>query len=186
MRRAYLCLCLALPMFAACTKQPNEPARPAAAADSPSPATGPTQGPPILSADGYGPVKFGAMLAAVEKTVGTKADVPGNQDQACQSVRLPSLPGVRFMVENGVVTRADAEPGVANTLGVAVGDTLAEASSRHAGIDVGPHKYEPAGHYLTMKSPDGRTAIVMEEDGKAITKIRAGLLPSVSYVEGCL
>ena len=168
MMRAPLCLCLALPLFAACTKQPVEAS------------------PPVLSADRYGPVKFGASLADVESTVGSKARELGTKDPACHSVRFASLPGVRFMVENDIVTRADAGPGIANELGLAPGDTLATATARHPALHVGPHKYEPGGHYLTMKSPDGRSAIVMEEDGKAITKIRAGLLPSVSYVEGCL
>jgi hypothetical protein len=186
MMRASLCLCLALPLFGACTRQPDESGHPAVASAAPSPAMAAAAGPPVLSASSYGPVKFGATLAAIEKTLGSKAEAPGKQDPACQSVRFPSLPGIRFMVEDGVVTRADVEPGIANTLGLAVGDTLAQARERHAATNVGPHKYEPAGHYLTMKSPDGRAAIVMEEDGKTITKIRAGLLPSVSYVEGCL
>lgn len=185
MMRASLCLCLALPLFGACTKQPDEPGRPVVVAEAPAPATAAAAGPPVLAADSYGPVKFGAELAAVENTLGSKAEAQGNPDPACHSVRFPSLPGIRFMVENGVVTRADAEPGVANALGLAVGDTLAQATARHSALGVGPHKYEPAGHYLTMKSPDGRAAIVMEEDGKTITKIRAGVIPSVNYVEGC-
>jgi hypothetical protein len=31
-----------------------------------------------------------------------------------------------------------------------------------------------------------KAAIVIEEDGKAVTKIRAGLEPAVDYVEVCL
>lgn len=168
MRRPFICLCLALPLLAACTKQPVQASS------------------PVLSAESYGPVKFGTRLAEVENTVGSKALALGTKDPACHSVRFASLPGIRFMVENDIVTRADAEPGVANALRLTPGDTLAVATERHPALRVGPHKYEPAGHYLTMTSPDGRSAIVMEEDGKAITKIRAGLLPSVSYVEGCL
>lgn len=168
MMRHFICLCLALPLLAACTKQAVEVS------------------PLVLSTDSYGPVKFGARLAKVENTVGSKALELGAKDPACHSVRFASLPGIRFMVENGIVTRADAEPGVANALGLTPGDTLATATERHPALRVGPHKYEPAGHYLTMTSPDGRSAIVMEEDGKAITKIRAGVLPSVNYVEGCL
>lgn len=168
MMRPFVCLCLALPLLAACTTQPVEASV------------------PVLAADRYGPVKFGARLADVESKVGSKALELGTKDPACHSVHFASLPGVRFMVENEIVTRADAGPGVANALGLTPGDTLATAKDRHPALHIGPHKYEPAGHYLTMKSPDGRSAIVMEEDGKAITKIRAGVLPSVNYVEGCL
>ncbi len=90
------------------------------------------------------------------------------------------------MVENGVVTRADADAGTPNELGVAVGDTLAQATKKHAAIEVGPHKYLPSGHYLVARSDNAKAAIVMEEDGKQITRIRAGLEPAVSYVEVCL
>lgn len=186
---------LVLPVIAACSKQapeapPPAPATEAAPADPPSvpdvPLAPPAPVAPVLSADSYGPVRFGTTLAQAERDLGTKSIELGEKDPACHSVRFPSLPGVRFMVENGIVTRADADRGVANTLGLKVGDTLAEATSRHASLEVGPHKYVTAGHYLTMRSPDRAAAIVMEEDGKAITKIRAGLMPSVSYVETCL
>ena len=140
----------------------------------------------MLSFDGFGAVRFGARLADIEQQLGAKAEPLGENDPACSSVRLKSLPGARLMVENGVVTRADADAGTANSLGLAVGDSLKAAKEKHPAIEVGPHKYLPAGHYLTAKSADGRAAIIMEEDGKGITKIRAGLQPAVAYVEVCL
>jgi hypothetical protein len=148
---------------------------------------GPKADGPVLSLEGYGPVKFGAKLADVAQKLGAGAgaEPSGAAAPACSSVRFTALPGVRLMVENGIVTRADADPGTANSLALKVGDTLAQAKARYPQLEVGPHKYVPTGHYLTAKSPDGRAAIVMEEDGKAITKIRAGLQPAVAYVEGC-
>ena len=164
-----------LALLAACSRPAPPPA-----------ATPPKPAAPVLSFDGFGPARFGARLADIEQQLGAKAEQLGENDPACSSVRFKSLPGARLMVENGVVTRADADAGTANGLGLKVGDTLAKAKEAHPELDIGPHKYLPAGHYLTAKSPDGRAAIVMEEDGKAITKIRAGLQPAVSYVEVCL
>ena len=141
---------------------------------------------PVLSARGYGPARFGTKLSDVERVLGEQSEHLGQNDPACNSVRLNQLPGVRFMVENGIITRADADPGTPNELGLAVGDSLAQAKNKYPGIEVDPHKYLPAGHYLTVRGADAKSAIVMEEDGKRITKIRAGLEPAVAYVEGCL
>jgi hypothetical protein len=140
---------------------------------------------PVLSFQGYGSVKFGAKLSDITQQLGAGSEPSAPAAPACSSVRFSALPGVRLMVENGIVTRADADAGTANSLGLKVGDTLAQAKAKYPQLEVGPHKYVPAGHYLTVKSPDGRAAIVMEEDGKAITRIRAGLQPAVAYVEGC-
>jgi len=100
-------------------------------------------------------------------------------------VRFPSLPKLRFMVENDVVTRADAEPGVENAVGVAFGATLADIRASHPEAQITPHKYDENGHYVTFPSADGRSAIILEETGGKVTKMRAGLQPAVAYVETC-
>ena len=177
-----------LPILAACSK-PAPPVAPAASASAhvqAASASLPVAAKPLLSPNGFGAVRFGTSLSAVEQQLGAKADQLGENDPACSSVRIKAVPGVRFMVEKGIVTRADADTGTPNSLGLAVGDTLALAKTQYPSIEVGPHKYLPAGHYLTFKSADGAAAIIMEEDGKAITKIRAGLQPAVAYVEVCL
>lgn len=166
----------ALLILAACSKAPP-PAAPAAPAQ---PAA------PVLSFEGYGPVQFGAQLADVEQKMGAKSEPLGASDPACSMVRFPAIQGVRFMVEQGKITRADADAGIANSLGIASGDTLDAAKKKAPTLEVGPHKYLPEGHYLTVNSADGKAAIIMEEDGKAITKIRAGIQPAVAYVETCL
>ncbi|MYN06718.1 hypothetical protein [Pseudoduganella aquatica] len=163
----------ALLILAACSKAP-QPAAPSAGAA------------PVLSFEGYGPVHFGAQLPDVEQKLGAKSVALGANDPACSMVRFPGIQGVRFMVEQGKITRADADAGVANSLGIASGDTLDAAKKKAPALAVGPHKYLPEGHYLTASSGDGKAAIIMEEDGKAITKIRAGMQPAVAYVETCL
>lgn len=139
----------------------------------------------VLSWDGYGPVSFGARLQDVENKLGPAAGPKLADKSACGYTRFSSLPRVSFMVENGVVTRAEVEPGAPNVLGVEVGASLAEVKAKHANVMVQPHKYNPKGHYLIFKSPDKTKAIVMEEADGKIKEIRAGLEPSVEYVEGC-
>ena len=137
-----------------------------------------------LSADGLGAVRFGMSLAQAEQTAG-KAALPEPFDPACSMVRFASLPKLRFMVEQDVVTRADAEPGVKNAVGISVGDTLAQVRDKHPEAQVSTHKYDKNGHYVTFPTADGKAAIILEESGGKVTKVRAGLQPAVAYVETC-
>ena len=140
----------------------------------------------MLSAGGIGAIDFGMTLAQAERAAGEKAILPVPFDPACSMVRFPALPKLRFMVENGIVTRADAEPGVENAVGVSFGDTLAQIRARHPAAEVTRHKYDENGHYVTFPSADGRAAIILEETGGKVTAMRAGLQPAVAYVEKCL
>ena len=141
--------------------------------------------PTLLSAAGIGPIRFGMRLDKAEQVLGSKATLPQPFDPACSMVRFPALPNLRFMVEDGIVTRADAGHGVGNVLGLAVGATLAQVRTRHPEARITPHKYDENGNYATFPSPDGRSALILElADGK-VSRIRAGLQPSVAYVETC-
>lgn len=140
---------------------------------------------PILTSKGYGPVSFGQALGDVERALGEKAQSRGDADPACTYVTFDKLPGAKFMVETGVITRAEADAGIPNELGVAVGDAVELAKAKHPAVQVGPHKYVPEGQYLTFKNVDSNNAIVMEAEASKITKIRSGVEPAVSYVEGC-
>jgi len=117
--------------------------------------------------------------------VAGKASLPQFFDPACSMVRFATLSGLRFMVESGTITRADADPGVPNVLGLAVGDTLAQLRARYPDAQVTPHKYVENGHTISVPSADGSAAIVLEEEGGKLTKIRAGRQPAVGYVETC-
>jgi hypothetical protein len=175
--RGIACAIMIAAALAACSRAPSDAPSSAAVADA---------GPATLSAQGYGKLHFGDTLAAAETTLGEKAQQLGEHDPACSSVRFKALPGARFMVEKGVITRADADTGTPNATGIAVGDTLAQAREKAPSLQVSPHKYLPQGHYLSVRGAQPNAAIVIEEDGKAVTKIRAGLEPAVNYVEVCL
>ena len=172
-------------LLSACSDKPAPPAaQPSGGAMTSAPPAQVGAAPDLLSAEGIGAVRFGITLAQIEQALGASAVLPQSFDPACSMVRLPGLPRLRFMVENGVVTRADAEAGVASAVG-AIGDTLAQVRGAHPEARISPHKYDPGGHYLSFPSADGRAAIILEAAGGKVTGMRAGLQPAVAYVETC-
>ncbi len=169
----------AIVLASACTERVPAPAQPSeptshAALDAA----------PRLSDAGFGPIRFGMLLPQAEAAAG-KASLPASFDPACSMVHFATLPGVRFMVESGTVTRADADPGIPNVLGLAVGDTLAQVRARYPDAQVALHKYVENGHTISFPSADGSAAIVLEEEGGRLTRLRAGRQPAVAYVETC-
>ncbi len=91
------------------------------------------------------------------------------------------------MVEDSIVTRADTtSPQVQNTLQIKIGTPLDEVKRRYLNVEIKQHKYDETGHYLIFKSKDGKRAILFEEADGKVTDARAGVEPSVEYVEGCL
>jgi len=140
----------------------------------------------VLTDQSYGIVRFGSKLVEVEKKLAEKAK-RHTGDQGCDFVTFKKYPGVKFMVEKGIVTRADAtDSSIHNALGIKIGTTLDEVKQRHPKVIIKPHQYDPTGHYLVFKSTDEKRAIVFEEGEGKITDVRAGSEPSVEYVEGCL
>ena len=139
----------------------------------------------VLSAEAYGPVVFGSQLVDVERILNVKASRE-HEDPFCYYVQFAKYPGVEFMIEAGVVTRAEVKADVENTLSIKVGTPIEQIKKTHPNIIVKPHKYVSNGFYLVSKTVNGKNAIVMEAvDGK-VTSIRGGIEPSVEYVEGCL
>lgn len=181
----HILLLAALALLSACTERAPAPGKGTdAGSASISTPRAAAEAPPRLSDAGFGPIRFGMTLPQAEAAAG-KASLPQSFDPACSMVRFATLPGLRFMVESGTVTRADADPGTPNVLGLAVGDTLAQLRARYPDAQVAPHKYVENGHTISVPSADGSAAIVLEEEGGKLTKIRAGRQPAVAYVETC-
>ena len=138
----------------------------------------------VLSQERMGQVVFGASLKSVEDVLGE--DVSNQvSDSECSMVSFKAYPGTLFMVESGVVTRADAAADVPNVLGIKVGDSREAVLGNYPKAHVERHKYLEGGYYLTFPSKDGKAAIVVEVGADKVLNIRAGLQPSVSYVERC-
>jgi len=147
-------------------------------------AAGCAASPAVLRPTGVGAVAFGASLAETELMVGEKA-ADLSADPACRYVEFGSMPGIRFTVVDGVISRADAGPGVSNTLGVALGDTTESVTSLYPDVDVRRDGDTFGGSHLVFFDAGGRHAIVLQAAGNKIIGIRAGLSNAVGSPQGC-
>jgi hypothetical protein len=172
------------------TTQTSTQAEPAAATTAPAPA--PDTSKPATSwavtENGIGKLAAG-MTVAEAKAAYPSFSVPAGDPSACGYAKMNGLPsGVAVMVEAGKVARVEVRSGsVATSTGARIGDSEAKIKSLYPNqIAVTPHKYETAGHYLTV-TPAGsaNNRIIFETDGKRVTNYRAGARPQVEYVERC-
>jgi len=136
-----------------------------------------------LSPDGYGKIGFGQRLSAIERQLGQRA-TPRPADPACSMVSFKRYPDVRFMVENGVITRADANRIVRNSAGITAHMSVKEAQRHRPALQVGPHKYDEHGQYLTLAQGKDKALIFEASKGK-LQRMRAGIKPAVENVETC-
>jgi hypothetical protein len=137
-----------------------------------------------------GAVRFGMPAGDAARAAGGSFE--GVRGSGCEYTRTPAMPaGLRLMVEDGRVVRADVDSaGIRTGSGAEVGMIEAEIKALYPGrITTQPHKYTgPEGHYLvyTPRDPaDADYRLVFETDGRVVTRYRAGLRPAVEYVEGC-
>lgn len=106
----------------------------------------------------------------------------------CFEQPLKSNENILIMFEHKRISRIDIlSPKIKTNEGIGVGYTESQVKEIYGSqVKIEPHKYDDNGHYMTVKSRDEKNAIVMETDGRRITIIRTGRLPSVQYIEGCL
>lgn len=69
--------------------------------------------------------------------------------------------------------------------GARLGSTEAELRGLYRGIETQPHKYDPEGHTLTFRSPDGAYGLRFETSRGRVTAIQSGPWEHLHYVEGC-
>lgn len=199
--------------LAACTRQPATPppdqpqanattAAPTSATPAP-PAAQQPQGPPVLTAQGWGPLKVGMTRAEITAALGPDANpnaVGGADPEQCDQFRPARAPeGMLVMVEAGRLTRISLlrAARVKTDRGLGLGASAAEVRAVYGKqVHSTPHKYgEPPQEYLTVWATGGGPAdrlvppqsrgIVYEVDGGGkVGAIHAGG-PSILYVEGC-
>ena len=139
----------------------------------------------VLSPQGYGAIRFGMNVKEAESALKQTTTEPYT-NEGCDYVEFKKYPGLRFMAEDGILTRADTRRNIRNSAKVRVGMTMARVKALHPSVRIEPHKYDDEGHYLILDTHNGSAAIVLEEGKGRVTDIRAGLKPAVEYVEGCL
>jgi hypothetical protein len=176
---------LALTSFAAvaCTTEKREAPRPADSSPTAAPAEEWS-----ISHRGIGPLRVGATVAEARSAFGA-AFSPDSVAKGCHHVGVSGSPGrVLAMVVDGRVARVETQDSaVATDRGGRVGDSEARIDSLYSGrVTVEPHKYVN-GHYLIVapETAGDSSRIIFETDGARVTRLRAGLLPAVGWVEGC-
>jgi hypothetical protein len=136
---------------------------------------------------GIGPVHVGTTAADSRAAFG-EGFSPDSVAKGCHHVAVSGAPGrVLAMVVDGRITRIETrDTAIVTDRGAKIGDSEARIDSLYSGrVTVEPHKYVN-GHYLVVaaETPDS-SRIIFETDGARVTSFRAGLLPSVAWVEGC-
>jgi hypothetical protein len=143
----------------------------------------------ILREDGVGPVKIGMGLPELNAVLHERFQLPSEKDdRACFYVKPKGHPHIAFMVLDGRLARIDVDgPGISTTAGVHVGDSETHALRVYGSkLKVEPSKYTgPEGHYLTLRSTNGRFGTRFETDNGKITQFYAGRFDAVQLVEGC-
>ena len=81
---------------------------------------------PVLRDTSYGSIRFGSRLQDVEKSLKEKAKASSGEYE-CDFVTFSKYPGIMFMVEKGVITRADVvSASIPNALDIKIGTSLSE------------------------------------------------------------
>ena len=142
----------------------------------------------VIREDGVGPAKIGMTLPQLKTALHERLvedDTSGSD--ACWYVKPAKHPHVSFMILNGYFVRADVDArGVATVDGIQVGDSELAVRRRYgARMKVEPHQYIDDGHYLTLRSGDGKYGVRFETEKGKITSFYAGRFSAIQYVEGC-
>ena len=141
-----------------------------------------------VTLDAAGPVRFGMTANEASVAVGA-APNPAPADSACHYWVPPGAPaGLRLMMENGVVVRADVDSAGITTIGnLGVGSPVESVVvAIGPSLQVSPHKYqwEEGWRYLSVGG-DATHRLIFTVDSHVVRSWRAGVLPAVEYVEGC-
>ena len=146
-----------------------------------------------VTATTVGPVRFGMTTAEAAHALGRDVRFQGAQaeDDPCGYARWEGLSrSVRVMVVNDTVVRVmvtDSSPRTAD--GIGVGSTERQLRDLYGDqLEVHPHEYDEGFYFIvTPTAPaDAAHRLIFETDGTTVTAYRAGLLPAVGWIEGCL
>jgi len=141
--------------------------------------------------NGIGPVKVGMKLSELKTglRLSYSIEMAEDSDQStCFYADLRGRPGIALMILNGRVARVDVDNQLTQTVeGIHNGDLEAHAMMVYGKrMKVAPSAYAAAeGHYLTVRSPDGRNGIRFETQNGKIVRYYAGRLDAISFIEGC-
>lgn len=147
-----------------------------------------------VAINGIGPVRVGMTVdeASQSAHVSLIQTSSGGESQGCFYFKPENgLDDVQFMVTQGRISRVDIFNDKTTTFsGAKIGDSENRIMSLYSGrIQVQPHEYVQNGHYLVFTPKDQADQsyrVIFETDGDRVTSFRAGKIPEVTAIEGCL
>jgi hypothetical protein len=141
----------------------------------------------VVREDGVGPVKIGMSLAQLSAALHQELGPDERDEHSCFYIDAHGHDHVGFMIIDGKVARVDVgTAGAKTSAGIQVGDTETRARQVYgARMKVTAHTYIDDGHYLTVRSADGRYGIRFETEKGKIIGYYAGTYEAIQYVEGC-
>ena len=141
----------------------------------------------VVRDDGVGPVKIGMTLAQLSAVLHEKLSEQESDNDSCYYVTASKHDHIAFMIIDGRVERIDVDaPGIATSTGVQVGNSeLSVRKIYGTGVKVTKHAYVDTGHYLTVRSADGRHGVRFEIDNGKVTMFYVGKFDAIQYIEGC-
>ncbi|MEO8019250.1 MAG: hypothetical protein ABI769_15665 [Pseudomonadota bacterium] len=142
-----------------------------------------------LGMGGLGPIRAGMTVEQVL----TLADFPGLERKTptgeCWYLRYHGGPAdFDLMIIGGKVVRVELNGAskLGTLSGARIGTTEAQLKALYGSrLDIQPHKYDPAGHTITLKSSSGEYGLRFETSSGRVTAIQAGPWEHLNYVEGC-
>ena len=139
-----------------------------------------------LGMGGLGPIRSGMsveQVLALADFSGLERQKPSGE---CWYLRYGS--DFALMIIDGKVARVELQGAsrLGTFAGARIGTTEAGLQEMYgARLEVQPHKYDAAGHTITLKSSGGDYGLRFETSGGRVTAIQAGPWEHLNYVEGC-
>jgi hypothetical protein len=144
-----------------------------------------------ISPEGLGPVKVGMSLSEAAAALGGPLSVNRQAgDGTCFTARpRGSGRGVSFLGTGNRLAHADVfgRSRIRMPEGAGIGTTERQVRSLYPGrVSSSRHVYVRGGRYLSVATADPGRLLIFETNARGrVTRIRAGAVPEVRYIEGC-
>ena len=143
----------------------------------------------VLHEDGIGPVKIAMTKPQLNAALREKLSEEGESgSESCYYLASHKHPHIGFMMIDERLVRIDVNgANVPTPAGIRVGDSEAHVKKIYGpAVKIDAHQYIDDGHYLTVRSKNGKNGIRFETDKGRVTTFYAGTFDAIQYVEGCL
>lgn len=140
-----------------------------------------------LTYTALGPIHLGMSHQELRQLGYKLSEEPSGYD-GCAEFTIRGDAKVVVMLEDNRLTRISSyDPSIATLAGTRVGPHEKKVKLAYRNrLEIKPHQYDEKGHYLVVKSSNGKYGIVHETNGSRVTAMHTGLKAPAQYVEGCL